>query len=90
VPLSTDVLITHTPAFGIRDASVEFPTKATGCEELAKKLGQVKPWVACSHLSLLRPFFHSCVFWQTPSLNFRLHLHVFSCTNFCACVDICI
>ncbi|CAD0113692.1 unnamed protein product, partial [Aureobasidium uvarum] len=44
IPLDTDILLTHTPAFNHRNASTEW--QAAGCEVLRRALWQVRPRLA--------------------------------------------
>lgn len=44
IPLDTDILLTHTPAYNHRDASTEW--QAAGYEMLRKALWQVRPRLA--------------------------------------------
>lgn len=49
IPLDTDVLITHGPAFGHRDETVG--REAAGCEELRRAMWRVRPRLAvCGHI----------------------------------------
>ncbi|KAK8030101.1 hypothetical protein PG993_011392 [Apiospora rasikravindrae] len=49
IPLDTDVLITHGPAFGHRDETNG--REAAGCEELRKAMWRVRPRLAlCGHI----------------------------------------
>lgn len=49
IPLDTDVVLTHTPAYNHRDASPKWG--AAGCEGLRKALWQVRPRLAiCGHV----------------------------------------
>ncbi|KAK8079229.1 hypothetical protein PG994_003036 [Apiospora phragmitis] len=49
IPLDTDILITHGPAFGHRDETVG--REAAGCEELRKAMWRVRPRLAvCGHI----------------------------------------
>ena|ERR1039458_1786049 len=43
IPLNTDVLITHGPPMGILDQTEGWGNQHVGCEELLKRLGEVKP-----------------------------------------------
>jgi len=49
IPMDTDILITHGPAFGILDQT--YTGQRVGCEDLYKKVMEIKPKVhACGHI----------------------------------------
>ena len=49
IPAGTDILITHGPAFGILDLTINY--KNVGCEELIKKIEIIKPkYHICGHI----------------------------------------
>jgi Icc-related predicted phosphoesterase len=53
IPQDTDILITHGPVFGILDKT--YTGQVVGCEELYKKVMEVKPKVhACGHIHYAR------------------------------------
>lgn len=53
IPLDVDVVLTHTPAYNHRDASIKW--QAAGCEGLRKALWQVRPRIAvCGRIAEAR------------------------------------
>lgn len=44
IPLNTDILITHGPPFGTLD-KIDILSPHLGCEELAKAVSKIKPWL---------------------------------------------
>jgi Icc-related predicted phosphoesterase len=49
IPVGTDVLITHGPAFGLHDIVVNGTN--TGCKDLLQRIIEVKPKVhVCGHI----------------------------------------
>ena len=68
IPEGLDILITHGPVFGILDQT--FTGQRVGCEELYKKVVQVKPKIhVCGHIHYARgyrsfdgtAYFNACV-----------------------------
>jgi len=53
IPMDTDILITHGPAFGILDLT--YTGQHVGCEDLYKKVVELKPKIhACGHIHYAR------------------------------------
>jgi Icc-related predicted phosphoesterase len=51
MPLDTDILVTHGPAFGILDTTEWDRSKNLGCEMLTERIAQIKPKIhVCGHI----------------------------------------
>ncbi len=49
IPSGTDILITHGPAYGILDLTMD--SRAVGCEDLLEKIQEIKPkYHICGHI----------------------------------------
>lgn len=51
VPATTDILVTHGPAFGFVDTVYHSPANHLGCELLTERIGIIKPKIhVCGHI----------------------------------------